>query len=215
MHNIKFDLYVNKEKIECESFTLKEYIKFLLAKQSDDSALLKKWMEEVLKTNTTYTKFVKPECEYILINLLAKSVRQNKIEKEYVCECGNEFDVTIDPTKIYIDDENYKMDELYPFLNFKLKLQQPNLFEDDNIPLMILKSIKEIYVGDDVIKINDLAENEFDDLISAITPTDMDNIKEILLKPTIRTDIPIVCPKCGKAHVQSVIGFKEFIELLK
>lgn len=215
MHELDFKVRINKKEVNCKSFSLKEYLKFLLAKTSKDSSLIKQWMIDVLKSNTNFESLTKHDCELLIINLLSKSIHQDDIKKQFVCDCDHEFDVTIDPTKIYVNYNDCEIENLYTFQNFKLGFRYPDLFEDDNIPLMILKSIEYIYVEDDRILLDDLSESELDDLYTAISPNDMENISKILLKPKIQSDIPIVCSKCGKSHVHSVIGFKSFVELLK
>lgn len=214
MNNVKFNVKLESGIVECIPFTLEDYTKFLFARSSDNSDLIKTWMIDILKTNTSAKNLSKHESEIIIVNLLAKSLNESDILQEYVCECGNEFDVKIDVSKIFVNYNNKNIDDLYSLKDFKLKLNWPKLFEDDNVAQMIVNSIKQIYVGDDCIPIDELSEIELNDLYSAINPEDMDNIKDILLSPTIHLAAPVVCPECGKSHVHMISKFKEFIRIL-
>lgn len=214
MNEIKFNVKLESGNVECKPFTLEDYIKFLFAKSSDNSDLIKKWMNDILETNTSAKDLPKHEAEILIVNLLAKSLNESDIFQEYVCECGHEFDVKIDVSKIFTNYNDVSINDLYSLRDFKLSLKWPKLFEDDNVAQMIVNSIKEIYVGDDCIPIEELSDVELNDLYSAITPEDMDNIKNILLSPTIQLAAPIVCPECGKNHIHMISKFKEFIRIL-
>lgn len=210
----KFYLKIENEIVECKPFTLKKYSDYLIAKTVDDSTPIKNWMNDVLATCTNLETDKRHIAQYIIINLMYKSLNQHDIFQEYVCECGHEFDVKIDPSKISIKTDNL-IDELYDLKSFKISLKHPKLFADDDLSSMIVDCIDSIYVGDDVIKIDDLSDYELNDLFNAITTDDMDKLKDILLEPELQLNVPIVCPKCGKAHVHSIVGFNEFIRILQ
>lgn len=214
MYDVKFNVKLESGIVECKPFTLEDYTKFLFARSSENSDLIKKWMSDILETNTNAKDLSKHESEILIVNLLAKSLNESDIYQEYVCDCGNEFDVKIDISKIFTNYNDVSIDDLYLLNDFKLSLAWPKLFEDDNVAQMIVNSIKDIYVGDDCIPIDDLSELELNDLYSVITPEDMDKIKNILLSPTIQLAAPIVCPECGKNHVHTISKFKEFIRIL-
>ena len=80
---------------------------------------------------------------------------------------------------------------------------------------MIVKAMDSIYVGDECISIDDLSAQELDDLHSAITPTDINSIKQFLLAPKVQLAVPVTCPTCGKNHVHAIEGFNEFIRILQ
>ena len=215
MYTDNFSIKVGTNVVKCNVITLNDYIKFLFAKSSDNSDLIKKWMTDILKSNTSANDLNKHESELVIVNLLSKSLNETTATQEYECECGNKFNVDIDTTKAYINYSDKDISELYAFKNFKILFKYPELFADDNVPKMIVDCIDSIFVGDDRISITDLNDAELDDLYSAITPEDMERIRDILLGPKIQLAVPVKCPKCGKSHVHVITGFKEFIRIIE
>lgn len=211
----KFSLKTDNGIIEYKPFSLSDYIKYNFARSSDNSDAIKGWSKDILKSHTNAVDVPKHIAELVLINLLANSLNQEKCVQEYVCECGNEFDVALDTSKAYINYGTSDIEELYSFDKFKIKLNWPKIFDDDNVPLMIVNCIDSIYVGDERIKMDELTSYELDDLYSTIMPEDMDAIKKILLEPKVQLAVPVKCPKCGKAHVHVLTGFKEFIRIIQ
>lgn len=213
--NENFKLNIESKQIECKPFSLKDYMNFLLAKSANDSELIKKWFYEILDKNTDLKTRTKHIVEYVIVNLLMKSLNENDVFQEFVCECQHEFFVKINPSKIMIDYGEESIENLYDFGAFKISLKYPNVFEDDDIIKMVVNSIESIYVGDDIIPISELSDYELNDLYNAIQPKDIEKIKNILLSPTLKLATPIVCPKCGKSHVHIISGFSEFIRILQ
>ena len=215
MYKDNFTVSIGDEKIECNSFSLNDYTKLLFARSSEDSRLIKHWMNEILKTHTTMIDFTKHKAELVIVHLIAKSLNEKIPVQEYVCECGNEIETPININQTYIDYNKSNEKLVYAFKNFKIKLKYPQLFEDDNVADMLIKSIEAVYVSEERIELDDLSENELNDLYNAILPSDMDNIANILLEPKVKLGVSISCKKCGKNHVHAITGFKEFIRILE
>jgi hypothetical protein len=215
MYETKFKVKLSDQVVECETFTLERYVKFLMSRGSDKSELIKKWMHEVLSECTNATKLAKHDAELLIINLIGRSINQDEITQDYVCECGTEFPVKLDLSRATIDFNEASTETLYVFKNFKLSFNWPELFDDDNVPLMIVKAMDSIYVGDECIEVDDLNMQELDDLHSAITPNDINSIKQFLLAPKVQLAVPVSCPICGKKHVHVIEGFNEFIRILQ
>lgn len=213
MYEIEFNVKLADKVVKCTTFNLEDYVKFLFSRGSDNSKLIKKWSTDILKSNTDAVDLDKHDAELVLVNLIARSLNQHKIEQEYVCECGNEFKIAIDSNHATVDYPGSKL--VYAFKNFKIGFKWPKLFDNDNVPDMIAKAIDAIYVGDEKIYIDELNEQELNDLYAAITVEDINYIKEMLIAPKVQLAVPVTCPKCGKSHVHVIRGFPEFIRILQ
>lgn len=214
MYETKFSVKLSDQTVECTTITLEDYVKLLLSRGSDNSDLIKKWSREVIEKYTNASKLSKHDAELLLVNLIGRSINQDEILQDYVCECKHEFQVKLDLSHAGIDFKGESTENLYAFPNFKLSFNWPELFDDDNVPLMLVKAIEAAYVGDDRIPVDELTETELDDIHKAITPDDINSIKKFLLAPKVQLAVPITCPKCGKKHVHVIEGFSEFIRIL-
>ena len=214
MFDIHFDVKTDSGLIKCKAFTLKEYLNLIIAKSNSNSDLMKLAYNEIIKNNTNATNLSKHDAELILVNLIIKSEYENSVYKDYVCECGNEIKVEIDPSKIRVDYDGKNINDLYPFDKFKLLFKWPELWSDDNIADMIVRCIDSIFVGDERIKLDDLSEEELDDLYELLTLDEIEKIKDFLLAPQISLIVSFKCDKCGKRHTKTIKGLKSFLEII-
>lgn len=201
------------KEITFKRYTLRDHMNILVSKINSDSELMKKAYSEVLG-KCIGQKLNKHESEFALINIIAKSDYEDKVIQNYTCDCGVVIPAEIKIENAYIDFAEESIDELYSFKKFKVKFKWPDLWADDDIVSMILKSIEAIYVGNERIEIDDLNDAEMDDLIEAISETDINNITKKLLAPKPVLPVSVKCPACGKSHSHVLIGFKQFIEVL-
>ncbi|QQO96391.1 baseplate hub assembly chaperone [Acinetobacter phage Minot] len=209
-----FDVKLNGQLVKCKSYTLHDYTKLIISKDSPTSDAMKSVYTEIINKCTGLTNLPKHDAELVLINLIANSEHFGEVKQDYVCECGHTQPVNLDVSKAQIDYGESSLEKLYPFRKFKLAFKWPELWDDDDVPTMIAKSIESIYVGNEKILIEDLNELEIEDLYNAITEDDINYIKKFLLAPMPVLVVPITCAQCGKAHVHVIKGFKEFVEIL-
>lgn len=214
MFEKKFNVKLGSSVVECKSYSLRDYTSLIISKDSTISDNMKKVYSSIIEKCTGLMNLPKHDAELVLINLIANSEHFGKVTQEYTCECGHVHDVELDVSKAQVDYGNSNLETLYPFKKFKVAFRWPELWDDDNVPLMIAKSIESIYVGDERIFVEDLNELELEDLYNAITEDDINYIKSFLLAPQPVLVVPIKCPKCGKSHVHIIKGFKEFVEVL-
>ncbi len=214
MFEKKFKVKLNDGFVDCKTYSLREYLAISIAKTNASSSPLKEAYSNLIKNSTNGKDFAKHDAELILINLLANSENEDTPTQEFTCTCGESHKVKINVKNAYVDYGDSNLAKFYPFKKFKIELQWPKLWDDDDIPGMIAKSIKAIYVGTERLTIDDLSDVEITDLYSAISEDDINNIKKILLAPKPILPVAINCPHCGKSHVHVISGFKEFLEVL-
>lgn len=208
MTTYNFDLTINGKNISCRAFTLEEYLNLIKAKADK---VLDKTIKQLIKDCTNAKGLNKQESELLLVNLWAHSLGEVNHTATWVCECGNEIDVPINTNRIQIVGSS---DLLYSLGELRIQFKYPELFDDNDIALMIAKSIDYIIVNGEQIFVDDLSDQEIDDLYSAITTEDVLKIKDMLLKPQIQLAVPISC-KCGKNHVHQITGLKEFFKVIQ
>lgn len=206
-YEYNFDVSVGSKTIHCRAFTLREYKELMHAKISGG---LKEKVEEILLSCTDAKDLNRQEAELLLVKLWAHSTGEVNSEAIYTCECGKENIVALNINYAQLDDSE---DLIYDFKNFKIKFKYPKIFNDSNIALMITTCIDYIIVGDEKLSIEDLTDVELNDLLTAITTEDAERIAAMLLKPSIYLAVPIQC-ECGKHHVYTIKGLKEFFRLL-
>lgn len=209
MFEKRFTVDLGNKRVNCKTYSLREYLQVIFSKNSHSSDLIKKAYSDIIKNNVEGDGFNKHESELLLLNLILHSEHENEPKLKYVCSCDHEFETIIKPQYIQIDYDKSDINIPYKFTNFSIKFKWPDLWDDDNITLMIAKCIEYIYVGDERIKVSDLSDAELDDLYDAIQPEDIEKIKNILLKPKVVAGVPVKCPKCGKTEVKVLKGFKE------
>lgn len=203
-----FETKINGKVIHCRAFTLGEYLDLIKAKAAGN---IKPVVQKILNDCTDAKGLLKHESELLLIRLWAQSLGEVSHTATYVCDCGNEIPTPINLTYAGIVGTG---ELLYQLSGFKVKFKYPKMFDDENIGLMIASCIEYIIVNGEQIFVDDLNETEIQDLYSAITTEDVKNITDMLLEPTIQLAVPIAC-SCGKNHVQTITGLKEFFRIIQ
>ncbi|AHY25172.1 baseplate hub [Pectobacterium bacteriophage PM2] len=204
----KFAVFINNKEIECRAFTLREYKNLLIAKSE---GRLEDAIKKLFKDCTNAKDLPKHEAELLLVKLWAHSLGEVNVERIWGCDCGKEIIVPINLIRAGIDSTD---DLLYVFKDFKIQFKYPGIFEDKNKAVMVASCIEYIITNSgEQLKVDDLSDVELDDLYSAITNVDIDQISDMLTKPKIQLAIPIKC-ECGKDHIHVVSGLKEFFKLL-
>lgn len=206
--NYTFDVNIGNKIINCRTFTLREYKAILHAKTN---GVLEPYIIQLLKDCTNAKNLVKHEAELLLIHLWSNSLAVVNQEQTWVCDCGHEQQIPINLSHISYESTT---DLVHDFGQFKIKFRYPGLFEDKNTAVMVASCIEYIITPDgEMLNIDDLNEAEIEDLYSAITVNDINDISAMLLKPQVQLAIPISC-QCGKSSVHIVSGLKEFFKFL-
>lgn len=208
MIQYKFETRISGKTIHCRAFTLEEYLQLIQAK-SDGNIPSK--IKELINNCTDATDLNRQESELLILKLWANSIGEVNHQASWVCECGNEIEVPINFTYAQIDSPE---DLWYDLKNFKIKFKYPKIFDDSNIALMIAECIEYILVNNEQIYVEELNDQELNDLYSAITADDIVKIKEMLLKPKVSLSVPISCA-CGKSHIHTITGLKEFFKIMQ
>lgn len=202
-----FDVRIGDKDIHCRAFTLREYKDMLQAKANGH---LEELITNLLKKCTSARGLPKHQAESLIVQWWAHSLGCLNQEKIYMCECGKSQVIPITLSHISYNEEKEIIKDFGPF---KVKFNYPWLFEDKNKAQMIASCIDSIITPDgDMLRVDDLTEAEIDDLHSAITTDDIEEISERLLRPQIQLAIPIAC-ECGN-HVHVITGLKEFFKFL-
>lgn len=213
MYSKKFKVQTDSGVIQCSTYTLRASTQLNLAKNAKNVELMKATYSEILNDHAV-ADLPKHDAELVLINLIAKSEHEEDVKIPYVCECGHMHEVTLKPENMYIDYGESDIEKLYPFDKFKVKFTWPALWADDNVTEMIVKSMRTIYAKDEQIDLEDLSEDELNDLYDAITEDDIKKIKKLLTSPKPVAVFSLKCPQCEKRSVETIKGFKSFVELL-
>lgn len=196
--------------VTCNTFPLEPYSKLLTAKSKGESITPN--LQELLSKYTDVSDLNKQESEFVLVHLLNTSLNEDiSPEVSKTCECGFKDILKLNLNHLTIVDGDLHD---IKFQKFSLKFKYPKIFEDNDVALMITKSMESVVVGDEVIDIEDLSSLEIEDLYSAITYDHIVEIKDMLLKPKLQLAVPYKCPECGKEEVFIINGLSELLELI-
>lgn len=206
-YKYNFDLYIGEKVIPCRAFTLREYKQIL---ESKYNGTLKEKILEVINNCCDCSGLNKQEMELLIVKLWANSMGEVNIEADWPCDCGKPVRVSLNMNHTQITDHE---DIYYDFGQFKIKFKYPEIFCNENKAVVISSCIDYIIVGNENLKIDDLTSNEIDDLYNNITLEDVEKIYSALMGPTIYLATPINC-ECGKTHIHTIKGLKEFFKLL-
>lgn len=206
------DFVLNGNSINCGPITLREYLALCFTRNKDTSDDLKKHIIDIL--SRIDMQLNKHEAEFALIQLLSRSLSSDNIKTKFVCECDNIFEVEIPIKNTRLVFNGPEEPNLYPIQRYKLELKWPELFDDDDIFTMVVKSIVAVHVGSERIELSDLNSTELDDLLGAISRNDVESIKNELIRPQSQLFVQPKCPKCGKVHLKTLSTLKDFIEVL-
>lgn len=167
------------------------------------------------------------EIEYLFLNLRARSIGE-VVSLEYVCEniveenkkCKGKMKMDVDLLKVAFE---YKpannMVSLTNTVGIKLNYPTMNIsktlvekLNSEDAPIEILKQCTEyLYDENQVYKMDEMQEGEFDDFINNLTTEQFKKIKDFFLSmPTLRHKSDLVCAKCGKNHTVRLEGLLDF-----
>lgn len=204
-----FNIKVGNKNVDLKAITLREYMELLALGTGQE---FKDKINGLLKPLDGFNKVEK---EFALVSLLAKSIT-NHHQASYFCACGKETNVNIDYNlmQLVIPESDTVHSGMYQLSHFKVKLKYPtDLFSDSNMFDLIISCIDGIYTESDVLRLEDLSDQEMDNFINAFTVDDVLKIRKYLLAPFIQIAVPVKC-ECGQAGVKHVKGFRECLEIL-
>ena len=167
------------------------------------------------------------EIEYLFLNLRARSIGEI-VSLEYVCEnvvdsnkkCKNKMAMEVDLLKVAVDHKPIENTILlsngvgiklnYPTISVsKILIEKLN---SQDAPTEILKQCTEyLYDENQVYKINEMQEGEFDEFVNNLTTEQYRKIKKFFMNmPILRYQNELVCGKCGKRHTVRLEGLLDF-----
>lgn len=205
-----FEIKLSTGKVvKAQTYTLRDKAKILVSKMNETGDTMKKLYMDLV--DAVEPNLPKHDAELVLVRLIGESENENKLVRPYTCTCGKVHNKAINLEHLYVS--NIDQELIYSFPKFKVEFEWPKLWDDDDITMMIVKSIKYIYAGDERLTLDDLTDNEVQDLYNAITEDTINYIKNLLLAPKLTVHVPINC-ECGKNEVHTISGFKEFMEIV-
>lgn len=212
-------------------FLVKEQKILLMASESDDSSFLITNIKQIIKncclTNINVENLSIVDIEFLFINLRAKSVGE-VIETKYKCDnfdaakngiCGNIMDVSYNILDIKVDKGDYN-DTIQLTDTVGLKMKAPSfdilnlakLEETNNLTFEIMKKcIDYIYDENDTYSISETPKEELDEFVDSLNVQQLDKIKNFFKTlPSLKTEVDIICDKCGYNHKINVKGLLNF-----
>jgi hypothetical protein len=170
------------------------------------------------------------EIEYLFLNLRARSIGEI-VSLEYVCEntidlpegkrkCKGKMELDIDLLKVAY--EHKPSNNIVSLTNtVGMKLNYPTIeiskvlvekLNTKDAPTEIIKQCTEyLYDENQVYKIEEMQQGEFDAFVDNLTTEQFKKIKKFFLDmPILRYENQLVCGKCNKTHTVRLEGLLDF-----
>jgi len=167
------------------------------------------------------------EIEYLFLNLRARSIGE-VVSLQFICEhvnennktCKGKMELDVDLLKVAMEHKpfsnNIKLTDSvgiklrYP--TFKISKILIEKSDTKDMPIEILKECTEyLYDEEQVYKLNEMLENEFENFINNLTTDQYKKIKNFFTEmPMLRHESTLVCKKCGKEHFIKLEGLLDF-----
>ena len=167
------------------------------------------------------------EIEYLFLNLRARSIGE-VVSLEFICEnvidenkkCKGKMGLDVDLLKIALEHKPSNANITlsngvgiklhYPtFSVSKILIEKLN---SKDMPIEILKECTDfLYDENQVYKIDEMLEGEFDQFVNNLTTEQYKKIKNFFIEmPMLRHQSNLVCKKCGKEHMIRLEGLLDF-----
>jgi len=179
------DLPSTKETIRYRPFTVKEEKILLMASQGGEERDITNAVEQILTNcildDVDIKKLATYEIEYLFLNLRAKSVN-NIIELKFIDdEDEKEYEVTVDLDEIKLQESTRdNIIEINDTISLVMKdpsyetiKKTNNKDQDKMLSSIIIDSIDQILVGDDVVLLKDHTKKEQEEFINSFSSKDM------------------------------------------
>jgi hypothetical protein len=233
----KIDLPTYKVKLESlgkevtfRPFVVKEEKILLMALESRDYETSLDAIKQIINNCVVDTIEINSlplyEIEYLFLNLRARSIGE-VVSLEYVCEnvvekkkCRGKMELEVDLLKVAY--EHKPGNNLIPLTNnIGIKLSYPTIeiskvlvekLNTKDAPTEIIKQCTEyLYDENQVYKIDEMQQGEFDEFINNLTTEQFKKIKNFFLEmPMLRYKNELVCGKCGRTHTIKLEGLLDF-----
>lgn len=234
----KIDLPTYKLKLESigkeiafRPFVVKEEKILLMALESKDYETSLEAIKQVINNCVLEDLDVESlplyEIEFIFLNLRARSIGEI-VSLEYVCEsvleenkkCKSKMQLDVDLLKVAYD--NKLVDNMISLTNeVGIKLKYPTLtvskvliekLNSKDAPVEIIKNCTDyLYDANQVYKIEEMQEGEFEQFINSLTTDQYKKIKKFFVEmPILRYENTLVCKKCGRNHLIRLEGLLDF-----
>jgi len=184
------DLPSTKETIRYRPFTVKEEKILLMASQGGEERDITNAVEQILTNcildDVDIKKLATYEIEYLFLNLRAKSVN-NIIELKFIDdEDEKEYEVTVDLDEIKLQDSTRdNIIEINDTISLVMKdpsyetiKKTNNKDQDKMLSSIIIDSIDQILVGDDVVLLKDHTKKEQEEFINSFSSKDMRKLED-------------------------------------
>jgi len=184
------DLPSTKETIRYRPFTVKEEKILLMASQGGEERDITNAVEQILTNcildDVDIKKLATYEIEYLFLNLRAKSVN-NIIELKFIDdEDEKEYEVTVDLDEIKLQESTRdNIIEINDTVSLVMKdpsyetiKKTNNKDQDKMLSSIIIDSIDQILVGDDVVLLKDHTKKEQEEFINSFSSKDMRKLED-------------------------------------
>jgi len=184
------DLPSTKETIRYRPFTVKEEKILLMASQGGEERDITNAVEQILTNcildDVDIKKLATYEIEYLFLNLRAKSVN-NIIELKFIDdEDEKEYEVTVDLDEIKLQESTRdNIIEINDTISLVMKdpsyetiKKTNNKDQDKMLSSIIIDSIDQILVGDDVVLLKDHTKKEQEEFINSFSSKDMRKLED-------------------------------------
>jgi hypothetical protein len=221
-----------KKSFKFRPLLVKEEKALLIAQQTEDHAVLIETLKSVIKScaksDINVDELAVFDVEYIFLQIRAKSIGEI-VEMVFRCSEDHGEDnkkakvtIPIDLTKITVkipdthtkkihlfDDSGVVMK--YPSLDLVKELDEKNLSAIEQCFFIARKCIDFIYTADEMIKIEDVSDDELRDFIENLSTQQFDSIQNFFrTMPGLSMNINYACPVCSKKHVYHLSGIDDF-----
>lgn len=229
-----YEMYVLSldKKVKFRPFLVKEEKLLLMAKESKDSAEIKRTIYQIINNclleEVDIDKLPIFDIEMIFLNLRARSVGES-VKLSFNCKHKNdetgEVCNTDTPYVLEIDKITYSMNKdvtnvvkltdetgiklMYPTLPTSNVEEGAELFEA--VLQLIAQNVEYIYDKDSVYKSEDISEDELLDFLENLSPEHLEKINYFFKNtPRVVVKDSIKCRKCNYIHELEVDGVYDF-----
>ena len=217
-----------KKKVKYRPFLVKEEKILLMAMESGDTksmlTAMVKIIQSCIEEKVDVNELAMFDIEYIFLQLRSKSVDE-KAKVNFNCEkCQDEIPVSIDLTKVKIDDKDAVDNKIVLQDNVGIIMKYPNIktaerFGEDgqistkNTFELIINCIDSVFDEEGVYKASDYTNKELMQFVESLPQSAFEKIVKFFDNaPKLKHELNFACPKCKEEQKLVLEGLESFFE---